>query len=50
MELTATIKALKHLKDKSEIIVFTDRQYLFDGINYWISKWKQNDWKTTHTK
>ena len=50
MELTATIKALKHLKDKSEIIIFTDSKYVIDGINNWIFKWKQNDWKTTNKK
>ena len=50
MELTATIKALKHLKDKSEIIIFTDSKYVIDGINNWIFKWKQNNWKTTNKK
>ncbi|MAI60280.1 MAG: ribonuclease HI [Rickettsiales bacterium] len=50
MELTATIKALKHLKDKSEIIIFTDSKYVIDGINNWIFKWKQNNWKTANKK
>ena len=50
MELTATIKALKHLKEKSEIIIFTDSKYVIDGINNWIFKWKQNNWKTTNKK
>ena len=50
MELTATIKALKHLKDKSEIVIFTDSKYVVDGINNWIFKWKQNNWKTTNKK
>tara|TARA_A100001011_G_scaffold366661_2_gene419402 strand:+ start:759 stop:1064 length:306 start_codon:yes stop_codon:yes gene_type:complete len=50
MELTATIKALNHLKYKSNIIIFTDSKYVIDGINNWILKWKQNSWKTSNKK
>ena len=50
MELIATIKALKYLKEKSEIVIFTDSKYVIDGINNWIFKWKQNNWKTTNKK
>jgi len=50
MELTATIKALKYFKDKSNIIIFTDSKYVIDGINNWIFKWKQNNWKTANKK
>ena len=50
MELTATIKALNHLKYKSNIIIFTDSKYVIDGINNWILKWKQNSWKTANKK
>ncbi len=48
MELTATIKALNHLRYKSNIIIFTDSKYVIDGINNWILKWKQNNWKTAN--
>ncbi len=50
MELTATIKALKYLKEKSKIIIFTDSKYVIDGINNWILKWKRNNWKTANKK
>ena len=50
MELTATIKALKYLKDKSNITIFTDSKYVIDGINNWILKWKHNNWKTANKK
>tara|TARA_B100000963_G_C22463020_1_gene596560 strand:- start:402 stop:707 length:306 start_codon:yes stop_codon:yes gene_type:complete len=50
MELTATIRAFKHLKHKSNIIIFTDSKYVIDGINNWIFKWKQNSWKTSNKK
>ncbi|MAZ46817.1 MAG: ribonuclease HI [Rickettsiales bacterium] len=50
MELTATIKALKYIKPKSNIVIFTDSKYVIDGINNWILKWKQNNWKTANKK
>ena len=50
MELMATIKALSYLKDKSNIIIFTDSKYVIDGINKWILKWKQNNWQTANKK
>ena len=50
MELTATIKALKYLKLKSNITIFTDSKYVIDGINNWILKWKHNNWKTANKK
>ena len=47
MELTAVIKALKHLKNKSNINLFTDSKYVMQGIEEWIHKWKKNNWKTS---
>ena len=41
MELTATIKAFKYLKNKSNIVIYTDSKYVIDGINNWILKWKK---------
>ena len=46
----ATIKALKYLKHKSNITIFTDSKYVIDGINNWILKWKHNNWKTANKK
>ena len=47
MELTAVIEALKHLKNKSNINLFTDSKYVMQGIKEWIHKWKKNNWKTS---
>jgi len=47
MELTAVIEALKHLKNKSNINLFTDSKYVMQGIKEWIHKWKENNWKTS---
>ena len=50
MELMAPIMALKKIKKKSEIIIFTDSKYVKDGITDWIKKWKLNDWKGSNKK
>ena len=50
MELMGPIMALKKIKNKSEIIIFTDSKYVKDGITDWIKKWKQNNWKSSNKK
>ncbi len=47
MELTAVIEALKYLKNKSNINLFTDSKYVMQGIEEWIYNWKKNNWKTS---
>jgi len=47
MELLAVIEALKYLKCKSNINLFTDSKYVMQGIEEWIHNWKKNDWKTS---
>lgn len=46
MELTAAIEALRLLKEPCEVALFTDSQYLRQGITGWIAGWKRNGWKT----
>ena len=50
MELMAPIMALKKIKRKSEIIIFTDSKYVKDGITVWIKKWKLNNWRSSNKK
>ncbi len=50
MELMAAIKALEYFDNKSEIILYTDSNYVKDGITKWISNWKKNNWKTSNKK
>lgn len=48
MELTAAIEALKLLKEKCEVELYSDSAYLINGFNEgWIEKWKINGWKTS---
>ena len=51
MEMQAALEALKHLKDENEVIeLYTDSNYLRQGITEWIHKWKTNNWKTAAKK
>ena len=50
MELMAPIMALKKIKKKSEIIIYTDSKYVKNGITDWIKKWKTNNWKSSNRK
>ena len=50
MELLAPIMALKKIKNKSEITIYTDSKYVKDGITDWIKKWKINNWKSSSKK
>ena len=50
MELMAPIMALKKIKKKSEISIFTDSKYVKDGITVWIKKWKVNNWQSSNRK
>ena len=51
MEMQAALEALKHLKDEDEVIeLYTDSNYLRQGITEWIHKWKKNNWKTAAKK
>lgn len=50
MELTATIEALKAIVKPSNIDLYTDSQYVKNGITSWIFNWKKNGWKTANKK
>ncbi len=50
MELTAVIRALESLKRPCEIELYTDSQYVKQGIERWIHGWKRNGWLTSARK
>jgi ribonuclease HI len=50
MELTAAISALEALKRPCTADLYTDSQYLRNGITVWIKGWKRNGWKTAARK
>ena len=49
MEMTAILKALEEClkRDIQEVCIFTDSQYVKNGISSWIINWKRNDWVTS---
>ncbi|MCO6545833.1 MAG: ribonuclease HI [Gilliamella sp.] len=48
MELLAAIVALEQLKQPCQIELYSDSQYLRNGIINWIHDWKKNGWKTAN--
>jgi len=50
MELTAVIRGLESLTRACEVDVWTDSQYVKNGIETWIHNWKRNGWKTADRK
>jgi len=50
MELIAVIRALEALTRTSEVDLYTDSQYVKNGIESWIHGWKRNGWKTSDRK
>ena len=50
MELTAVIQALGSLKRPSRVAIYTDSEYVRNGITSWIHGWKQRGWKTADKK
>ena len=50
MELTAVIEALAALKQRCRVAVYTDSEYVRNGITAWIHNWKQRGWRTADKK
>lgn len=50
MELTAAVEALKSLDKPHQVVLYTDSQYLKNGITNWIEKWRQKNWRTADRK
>lgn len=53
MELQAAIAALEFLTTSGQaepVILFTDSEYVKNGITQWISGWKRKGWKTSQGK
>ncbi len=50
MELMAAIAALECLKRGSDVVLYTDSQYLRQGITEWIFGWKKKNWRSSTGK
>jgi ribonuclease HI len=50
MELTAVIRALEALEQPARVEVYTDSEYVKNGITEWLAAWKRRGWKTADRK
>ena len=50
MELVAAIRALEALKKPCRVALYTDSNYVRDGITKWIHGWLRNGWRTADKK
>lgn len=50
MELTAVIRALEALKRPSRVEIYTDSEYVKNGITVWLPNWKRRGWRTADRK
>ncbi len=55
MELKAVINALQEIQSRRKwrgqlLNIYTDSQYVKNGITLWIKKWEINGWKTASKK
>jgi len=50
MELQAAIEGLRILKERCEVDVITDSEYVMKGITSWVANWKKRGWLTAAKK
>lgn len=50
MEMVAVIMGLNAIKKPAQVSLYSDSQYVIDGITKWISGWKARGWKTADKK
>lgn len=50
MELTAVIRGLSALTRRSRVDLFSDSQYVLNGLKEWMDAWKKRGWRTADRK
>ena len=50
MELRAAIEGLKSLTRDCAVDIYTDSQYVRQGITSWLANWKRRGWRTSDNK
>ena len=50
MEILAAINGLKEINSNYKINLYTDSNYLKNGITTWITSWKKNNWINSSKK
>ncbi len=48
MEMTAAVNALSALKERCEVVCYSDSAYLVNAFNqHWLDNWQRNGWLTS---
>lgn len=50
MELMAVIRGLEALKSASIVELYSDSQYVLNGLKEWMASWKKRGWRTADKK
>jgi ribonuclease HI len=50
MEMMAVIESLGTLKRRCKVAIYTDSEYVKNGITTWIHNWKRRGWRTADNK
>ncbi len=50
MELRAVIEGLSALKQPSTVDLYSDSQYVLNGLKEWMAAWKARGWRTADKK
>ncbi len=50
MELIAALRGLQQLRPGEAAAIYTDSQYLKNGITVWLYNWKKKNWQTADRK
>jgi ribonuclease HI len=45
MEMTAALQALRYVDSRKPLMIYTDSQYLKNGVESWLKDWKARNWK-----
>jgi len=50
MELNSVIEGLRALERPSSVELFSDSQYVINGLKEWMDQWKARNWRTADRK
>lgn len=50
MELTAAIQALEALREPCAVALYTDSNYVRQGLTEWLPQWRRRQWRTADRK
>jgi ribonuclease HI len=50
MELMAAIQALETLREPCAVTLFTDSNYVRQGLTEWLPQWRRRNWRTADKK